>query len=408
MKKIVVIGAGPAGIFAALASKNENNQVIILERNDKLGKKLAITGKGKCNITNSKDISEFFQEFNRNANFCYSSLYTYTNESLMNFFIDRGLDLKFERGGRVFPTSDNSFHVIDVLRKELEKKQIDIRYGTLVKNVKKTEQFEITTNSGVLKADSLVIATGGVSYPTTGSDGKGYILAKKLNHGITDIMPSLVPIDLKDKWVKDLAGVTLKNIELRIKEDEKVVAKEFGELLFTHTGISGPIVLKASSQMDNETQYNLSLNLKPALDRKDLDLRIQRDFEKYKNKALKNSLDDLTIKALIPIIIRKSGVDGDKLVHQITKFERLNIVDAFINFKLEYESLKDVKYGIVTRGGVDVGSINPSTMESKLVDNLYFAGEILDVDANTGGFNLQFAFSSGYLAGKNCGGKVWL
>lgn len=406
MKKIVVIGAGPAGIFAALASKNENNQVIILERNDKLGKKLAITGKGRCNITNSKDISEFFQEFNRNANFCYSSLYTYTNESLMNFFIDRGLDLKFERGGRVFPTSDNSFHVIDVLRKELEKKQIDIRYGTLVKNVKKTEQFEITTNSGVLKADSLVIATGGVSYPTTGSDGKGYILAKKLNHGITDIMPSLVPIDLKDKWVKDLAGVTLKNIELRIKEDEKVVAKEFGELLFTHTGISGPIVLKASSQMDNETQYNLSLNLKPALDRKDLDLRIQRDFEKYKNKALKNSLDDLTIKALIPIIIRKSGVDGDKLVHQITKFERLNIVDAFINFKLEYESLKDVKYGIVTRGGVDVGSINPSTMESKLVDNLYFAGEILDVDANTGGFNLQFAFSSGYLAGKNCGGKV--
>lgn len=406
MKKVVVIGAGPAGIFAALASKNENTQVIILERNDKLGKKLAITGKGRCNITNSKDISEFFQEFNRNANFCYSSLYTYTNESLMNFFIDRGLDLKFERGGRVFPVSDNSFHVIDVLRRELEKKQIDIRYRSLVENIKKTDEFEISTNNGVLRADSLIIASGGVSYPTTGSDGKGYVLAKKLNHNITNIMPALVPIDLKDKWVKDLAGVTLKNIELRVKDDKKVVAKEFGELLFTHTGISGPIVLKASSQMDNKSKYNLSLNLKPALDRKDLDLRIQKDFEKYKNKALKNSLDDLTIKALIPIIIGKSGVDGDKLVHQITKIERLNIVDAFINFKLEYKSLKDAKYGIVTRGGIDVASVNPSTMESKLVDNLYFAGEILDVDANTGGFNLQFAFSSGYLAGKNCGGKV--
>lgn len=406
MIDIIVIGAGPAGIFAGLASKNENTRVRILEKNSKIGRKLAITGKGRCNITNDRDISEFFDEMNSNANFCYSSFYTYPNTKLIKFFNDRGLNTKFERGGRVFPTSDEAFDVIDLLRKELKTKEIEILTDTTVRSVEKRDKFYIDIgHTKPLVADKLIIATGGASYPATGSTGDGYVFAKSFGHEIKEIGPGLVPIELMDGFVKNLEGVSLKNVSLKTKLGEKTVVEEFGDLVFTRTGISGPIVLKTSSKLDFHKAYDLSIDLKPSLSDQDLDKRIQRDFEAYKNKDFSNSLNDLTISAMIPLIIKKSKIDPCKKVHQITKEERKSLVHIFKNFPLTYKGLKDLKYGIITRGGIDVKDINPSTMESKLVEDLYFAGEVIDVDANTGGYNLQFAFSSGYLAGMSCGGK---
>lgn len=403
MKIIMIIGAGPAGIFAALNAKNENNKVILLERNSKIARKLAITGKGRCNITNSRDISDFFTEFNRNPYFCYSSLYSYTNQDLIDYFEANNLKLKIERGGRVFPVSDNSFDVIDTLSRDLTKKNIEIIFDTYVDSIDKREKFYIRTSKGNFKADSLVIATGGRSYPATGSDGSGYGLAKQLGHNINSIQPALVPLELGDAWLSDLAGVTLKNITLKLYKDKKLIQEEFGELLFTHSGISGPTTLRMSSFMDDSSKYKLSIDLKPALSIEELDKRIQIDFQKYNNKAFKNSLKDLTISSLIPIIINLTKIKEDKPVHQITREERTRLVKIFKDFPLNYKAMKSVEYGIVTRGGVDVEEVNPSTMESKLVKDLYFAGEVLDVDANTGGFNLQFAFSTGYLAGVNAG-----
>ena len=406
MIDIIVIGAGPAGIFASLASKNENTRVRILEKNSKIGRKLAITGKGRCNITNDRDISEFFDEINTNANFCYSSFYSYPNIRLIEFFNNRGLKTKFERGGRVFPTSDEAFDVIDLLRKELKNKGIEILTDTTVMSIEKRDKFYVDIGkTKPLVADKLIIATGGASYPATGSTGDGYVFAKSFGHEIKEIGPGLVPIELKDSFVKDLEGVSLKNISLKTKLGKKTIIEEFGDLVFTRTGISGPIVLKTSSKLDFHKDYDLSIDLKPSLSDQNLDKRIQRDFETYTNKDFSNSLKDLTISALIPLIIEKSNIEPSKKVHQITKVERKSLVDVFKNFPLSYKGLKDIKYGIITRGGIDVKDINPSTMESKLVKDLYFAGEIIDVDANTGGYNLQFAFSSGYLAGIACGGK---
>lgn len=406
MKKILVIGGGPAGIFAALNSKNENTEVCLIERNSKIGRKLAITGKGRCNITNDKDISEFFPEINRNANFCYSPLYTYTNNNLMDYFQNRGLKIKTERGGRVFPKSDNSFDVIDTLRNDLIKNDIEITPDTFVNEIYKNNKFLVNTNNGTFQSDALIIASGGISYPQTGSDGSLFKVIKSLGHSIQTLMPSLVPIELKDNWIDSLSGVTLKNVSLKTFYKNKLIADEFGEMLFTHTGISGPITLKTSTFLDEGKDYKLSLDLKPALDFDELDLRIQNDFKKYANKDFKNALGDLTINALIPFIIKFSKIDPNKVVHQITKKERHTLVSVFKDFPLTYKSLKEAKYGIITRGGVSVNEINPSTMESKIIEDLYFAGEVIDVDANTGGYNLQFAFSSGYLAGYSCGGKL--
>lgn len=405
MKNILVIGGGPAGIFAALNSKNSNTRVSLIERNSKIGRKLAITGKGRCNITNDKDISEFFPEINRNANFCYSPLYTYTNSSLMEYFKGKGLKLKSERGGRVFPKSDNSFDVIDTLRNDLIRNDIEIISDTIVTKISKDEKFHIYTNKRSYTADAIIIASGGISYPQTGSDGSLFKCIEELGHTVEELKPSLVPIELSDEWIESVAGVTLKNVSLKTYYKNKLFVDEFGELLFTHTGISGPITLKTSTCLDNNMDYSLSLDLKPALDFDELDSRIQNDFKKYANKDFKNALGDLTINALIPLIINFSKIDPNKVVHQITKEERHNLVKVFKEFPLTYKSLKEAKYGIITRGGVCVNEINPSTMESKLVDDLYFAGEVIDVDANTGGYNLQLAFSTGYLAGYSCGGK---
>lgn len=405
MNTIVVIGSGPAGMFAAINAKTINNRVIILESNDRLGKKLAITGKGRCNLTNSAYIGDFITQINSNNEFMYGPFFTFTNENLIDFFETNGLKLKTERGDRVFPVSDSAFDVIDVLRKELNKKKIEVKFNTKVIGIKKSkEQFLINTTTGEYISDKCIIATGGMSYPRTGSDGSGYNLARSLGHEIIAPLPSLVPIEIKEKWVNSLAGVSLKNVELSLVKDNKILFSEFGEMIFSHYGISGPIVLTLSNYIDPNLKYHLSLDLKPALTEDVLDKRILRDFEKYKNKAIKNALNDLTISSLIPIILELTGIDPEKPVHQVSKSERNNLLKVFKSMKMTYKSLRPIEEAIITRGGVNVNEINPSTMESKLISGLYFAGEIIDVDANTGGYNLQIAFSTAYVAGNHSKG----
>lgn len=405
MNTIVVIGSGPAGMFAAINAKTKNNRVIILESNDRLGKKLAITGKGRCNLTNSAYIGDFITQINSNNEFMYGPFFTFTNENLIDFFETNGLKLKTERGDRVFPVSDSAFDVIDVLRKELNKKKIEVKFNTKVIGIKKSkEQFLINTTTGEYISDKCIIATGGMSYPRTGSDGSGYNLARSLGHEIIAPLPSLVPIEIKEKWVNSLAGVSLKNVELSLVKDNKILFSEFGEMIFSHYGISGPIVLTLSNYIDPNLKYHLSLDLKPALTEDVLDKRILRDFEKYKNKAIKNALNDLTISSLIPIILELTGIDPEKPVHQVSKSERNNLLKVFKSMKMTYKSLRPIEEAIITRGGVNVNEINPSTMESKLISGLYFAGEIIDVDANTGGYNLQIAFSTAYVAGNHSKG----
>ncbi len=405
MKTIIIIGSGPAGMFAAINAKTKDNKVIILESNDRLGKKLAITGKGRCNLTNSSYIGDFISQINSNSEFMYGPFFTFTNENLMDFFETNGLKLKTERGDRVFPETDSAFDVIDVLRRELNKRNIEVIFNTKVTGINKTgDNFIINTNNGEFISDICIIATGGMSYPRTGSDGSGYELAKSLGHEIIKPLPSLVPIEIKEKWVKSLTGVSLKNIELSLVENNKVIYSEFGEMIFSHYGISGPIVLTLSNHIEPKHDYEFYLDLKPALAEDVLDKRILRDFEKYKNKAIKNALSDLTISSLIPIILELSGINPDKPVHQISKTERISLLRVFKSMKMTFSSLRPIDEAIITRGGVNVNEINPSTMESKIVAGLYFAGEIIDVDANTGGYNLQIAFSTAYVAGTHSKG----
>ena len=406
-KKVIVIGGGPAGMMAAASAGERGLDVTLIEKNDKLGKKLFITGKGRCNITNDTDVEGLIQNVPVNGNFLYSAFYTFSNDQLISLLNDLGLETKVERGGRIFPTSDKSSDVIKALEKHMRENNVQVRFRKVVDIL--TDDNQVTgvrlDDNQQLKADSIIIATGGKSYPQTGSTGDGYSFAEKLGHTITRLNPSLVPLETEEKWVKEAQGLSLRNIEIRVYDNnDKQIFEEFGEMLFTHYGVTGPVILSASSHMRQiqKKRYKLEIDLKPALSEEKLDKRIQRDFEKYSRKFFGNSLGDLLPKKLIPIIINLSSISYDKPVNQITREERRDLVRLLKSLTIHIKKFRPIKDAIVTSGGVEVDEINPSTMESKLVNGLFFAGEVIDVDDYTGGFNLQIAFSTGYLAGINC------
>ncbi|KXZ40305.1 hypothetical protein SAMN05661008_00141 [Alkalithermobacter thermoalcaliphilus JW-YL-7 = DSM 7308] len=407
MKKVVVIGGGAAGMMAAGTAASRGLDVTLIEKNNILGKKILITGKGRCNITNSTDIEGFIKNTPVNGKFLYSAFYTFTNEDTIRFFNNLGVQTKVERGGRIFPISDKSKDVVIALEKYMKKNNVKIINDKVTEVVSKDNKISHVqlSNGQQIYCDSVIIATGGASYPATGSTGDGYKFAKENGHTIVPLKPSLVPLETKEEWVKDLQGLSLKNVSIKVfnKKDKKVY-EDFGEMIFTHFGVSGPIILSASSYMKKieEENYRLVIDLKPALSYEQLDKRVQSDFSKYINKIYANSLNDLLPKKLIPVIIQLSGIPKDKVVNEITKKERLDLVHLLKNLTVNIKSYRPLKDAIITSGGVKVSEINPSTMESKLVKGLYFAGEVIDVDAYTGGFNLQIAFSTGYLAGLNC------
>ena len=403
MAKVIVIGAGPAGIMAAITAA-ENHKVVLIDSNEKIAKKLFITGKGRCNITNAKDIGDFFDYIPGNPHFLYSALYSFTNNDVIEMIENEGTKLKVERGGRVFPESDKSSDIIKALSKKLSKAKVDIRLNSKVTDVffenDIIKSVEIN-GSERISADYFIIATGGASYPLTGSRGEGQVLAEKMGHKIIDLKPSLVPVELNGDWFKELIGLTLKNIKLDILDSKnKVKYSNQGEMKFTSYGISGPIVLSGSRFIDYKDTYSISIDLKPSLDEKELDLRIQKDFKKYINKDFRNSLDDLLPQKMIPLIIKLSMIDPYKKVNEITKAERKNLVNAIKNIKGKVKGLRPLAEAIVTSGGVSTLEIDPSTMKSKIINNLSFAGEVIDIDAFTGGYNVQIALSTGYLAGK--------
>lgn len=394
-------------MLAAIAAARNGHQVILLEKNEKLGKKLYITGKGRCNLTNASDKDTFFEQMVTNPKFLFKAYHTFSNFDAMDFFEQLGLPIKVERGNRVFPESDRSSDVITVLRKELERLSVMIRYKSEVSKIitKDGSFFGLTLKSSneTFLGDAVIIATGGLSYPVTGSTGDGYTFARSLGHTITPLYPSLVPLHTKEAFVKDLMGLSLKNIEITVTSGVKQIYRDFGELLFTHFGVSGPVILSASSYiipfLKEKEPIKLEIDLKPALTEEMLDARILRDFEEFKNKQFKNSLDHLLPNKLIDVIIRLSPIDSEKKVNSITKEERLALINLLKHFPLHITKLSDYNQAVITKGGINVKEINPSTMESKLVKSVYFAGEVLDLDALTGGYNLQIAWSTAYLAG---------
>ena len=412
--KVVIVGGGPAGMMAAISAAMENNKVILIEKNNTLGKKLLITGKGRCNITSNLEISEFIKNIPGNGMFLYSAFQNYTNKDIIDFLNEKGVEVKVERGERIFPVSDKSQDVLNAFEKELKKQNIKVKLDAEVKEIEQKEEnkFLLHLNNGeTLEADKLILATGGKTYPLTGSTGDGYRFAKEFGHTITTIRPSLVPLEVKEKIeCQKMQGLSLKNVAIKIKDTEnnKIIYDDFGEMLFTHFGISGPIILSSSAHLiryknvenllKNE-KIKLIIDLKPALTEEQLDSRILRDFEKQKNKEYKNALFELLPKKIIDYIIEKSQIDANKKVNAITKIERHRLVHLMKELELTITGTRPVEEGIITSGGINVKEINPSTMESKLVKNLYFAGEIIDVDAYTGGFNLQIAYSTGYTAG---------
>lgn len=405
MEKVIVIGAGPAGMMASIIAREAGKKVILLDSNDRVGKKLFITGKGRCNVTNSKDISEFFDYIIGNPSFLYSSLYTFTNEDTISFFEKQGIKLKSERGGRVFPYSDKSSDIIKGLLNKIYELNIDVRLNSKVTKII-SENNNITSveinNDKIIYGDKFIIATGGVSYPNTGSTGDGLKFSKELGHKIIDVKPSLVPIELIEPFPNEVLGLTLKNIGINLTSGNgKSIYRDNGEVQITHYGLNGPLILKASRYIKENSKYCINIDLKPALTFEELDLRVQKDFKKYINKSFKNSLDDLLPKKIINYIILKSEIDENKKVNEITKEERKKLVDLMKNIKLNIKGLRPIEEAIVTSGGISVKEIDPSTMKSKIINNLSFAGEVIDVDAFTGGYNIQIAFSTGYLAGSN-------
>ena len=412
--KVLIIGGGPAGMLAGISSKEKNNnEVIIFEKMNMLGKKLLITGKGRCNITSSININEFIQNITGNGKFMYSSFQNFTNKDIIELLQKNGVQTKVERGNRVFPVSDKSIDVRDALEKELRKRDIKIRLNSSVKNILVNEDkaIGVELESGEkVYGDKIILATGGKSYPLTGSTGDGYIMAQKIGHTIKKPVGSLVPLTSDDNFCKELQGLSLRNVKITIKDIEKnkKIYDDFGEMLFTHFGVSGPTILSSSAHLlryknihellKNE-KIKLMIDLKPALEKEQLDLRIRRDFEEVKNKQFKNSLEKLLPKKMIEVIIRKSGIKPEKHVNEITKEERLKLVELLKSFEITITGFRPVEEAIVTAGGINVKEINPKTMESKIVKNLFFAGEVIDVDAYTGGFNLQIAYSTGYTAG---------
>jgi predicted Rossmann fold flavoprotein len=384
---VIVIGCGAAGMMAAVIAAQKGKMVLVLERNDKPGKKLFISGKGRCNITNDSDIKTFQDHIPRNPRFLYSAFHAFSNKDLMEFFEKRGVPLKVERGGRVFPASDKSSDIIKIFIREMKGHDVEILFNERVKEILVNDnrvEGVRTFQGKIYKSDNVILATGGLSYPQTGSTGNGYEIARNLGHHVTDLEPSLVPIEIKEKWVKDLQGLSLKNVSLALLHQNKEVYKEQGEMLFTHFGVSGPLVLSLSSYirdyLKQKKEAELSLDLKPALSPDVLDKRIQRDFAGYSKRQLKNALFDLLPKRMIPVIIFLSGLDGEKYVHQVTKEERKNLVCILKDCRMKVKGLRPVEEAIVTSGGIDTKEINPSTMESKLVRGLYFAGEIIDVE----------------------------
>ncbi|QQY80651.1 hypothetical protein EDD65_102321 [Keratinibaculum paraultunense] len=404
-EKIAVIGGGPAGMIAAGFAGSRGKNVTLIEKNNKLGKKLFITGKGRCNITNATPIDNFFDNVTTNKDFMYSGFYSFTNEDIINLLKSYGLNVKIERGNRVFPFTDKSDDVIKVFEKFLINNNVKILLNMEVKDIyKDKEEFIIKfKNKDTLRFQKIILATGGKSYPSTGSTGEGYKFAKKLGHSLIPLRPSLVPIEVKDSWVKEVQGLSLKNVNLTSYIEDRKIHEEFGEMVFTHYGISGPIVLSMSNYINKYKNKNikLAIDLKPALSEEKLDSRILRDFEKYKNKQIKNVLKNLLPQRLIPIIIKKVEINEEKPVNQITRTERIKLVYTLKNLFLTFKKFRPIEEAIITSGGVSTQEINSSTMESKIVSGLYFAGEIIDVDALTGGYNLQIAYSTGYLAGTN-------
>ncbi len=394
--RVGIIGGGPAGMMCAIKA-GEKHDVVLFEKNEKLGKKLFITGKGRCNLTNYTDEKDFLKNIVNNKSFMYSSIYSLSPFTTYYYFEELGLPLKVERGNRVFPASDKSSDVIKVYEKKLKEVGIDIKLNTEVKSIEK--DGETFTINGKEKFDKIVIATGGISYKLTGSTGDGYRFGEKFGHKIVDPRPGLIGMNLSNNF--NLAGLTLKNVELIALKDKKIISREFGELLFTHRGISGPIVLTSSSKLNRLNNFELYLDLKPALSNEKLDNRILRDFSENQNKNIENVLKSLLPKDLIAYILEDAKIYGDKKVNQITREERENLIKTIKNFKLNFDGFDDINRAIVTSGGIDVKDIDPKTMESKLVKELYFIGELLDIDGLTGGFNIQIANSTGYSCGIN-------
>ena len=403
MEIVAVIGGGPAGMMAASTAAGRGKKVILIEKNDMLGKKLLITGKGRCNITNDADIEDFFKNVPTNSNFLYSAFYSFTNKKLIELLNKLGLETKVERGMRVFPVSDKSKDVLNALKKLLSISGVTVYKGNVQSIINDNERKKIVfDDKKTLLCDKIIIATGGVSYPKTGSTGDGYKFAKSFGHTIIEPKPSLVPV-VTNEDTYPLMGLSLKNVTLSVYDNKKEIFSEMGEMLFTHYGVSGPLVLSASSHLKHSKleDYKFVIDLKPALDEKTLDKRIIRDFEEFKNKDFVNSLSNLLPQKMIMPIVKNSGIEEHKKVNEITKEERRNLLNAIKNFTLTIKDFRPVDEAIVTSGGICVKEINPSTMESKIEKGLFFAGEVIDVDAYTGGFNLQIAFSTGYLAGKN-------
>lgn len=408
MSRVAVIGGGAAGMLAAIAAAEHGHQVQLFEKNEKLGKKIYITGKGRCNVTNACDTEELFAAVVHNPKFLYSSLYSFTNQDMMELVERNGCPLKTERGGRVFPVSDKSSDVIRALTVCLKNAGVQVRLYEEVDSVEtrdgRVSGIRLKKTREIVSADAVIVATGGLSYPSTGSTGDGYRFAEKTGHTVTDLSPALVPFETAEPVGRDLQGLALKNIQAKILKGKKALYEGFGEMLFTHFGVSGPVLLSASSYGAAQLKkgpLTLSLDLKPALSEEQLDARILRDFEEQKNKQYKNSLSRLLPAKMIPVIVERSGIDPDKKINEITKEERRRIVQAVKDFRLTLTGLRGYKEAIITQGGISVREINPSTMESKLVKGLYFAGEVLDLDAVTGGYNLQIAWSTGHLAGSS-------
>lgn len=408
MKKVIVIGGGAAGMMAAVFAARNGHEVTIIEKNEKLGKKLYITGKGRCNVTNACEIEELFQSVVSNPKFLYSGFYAFSNENIIEYFEELGCPMKIERGNRVFPVSDKSSDVIAALGRECRKQNVTILYDTVVEclMIKDGQCTGVIVKQKEMPAEAVIIATGGLSYPSTGSTGDGYRFAKAAGHTIVKQTPALVPLETIETEPADMQGLSLRNIEVSFWADngKKRICfyKEFGEMIFTHFGVSGPVIMSGSSffgKYVEKHQISISIDLKPALSEEELDLRILKDFGEMKNVRFKNSLVHLLPKTMIPVIVKRSGIEPEKKVNEVTKEERKSLIRCMKSFSLNIKNLRGYREAIITQGGISVNEVNPSTMESKLVPNLYFAGEVLDLDALTGGFNLQIAWSTGYLAG---------
>lgn len=405
MSKVIVIGGGPAGMMAAYAASCQGHAVTLLEQNEKLGKKLFITGKGRCNITNASDMDNLFANVMSNRKFLYSAFYTFDNEQVISFFENQGLHTKVERGNRVFPVSDHSSDVIAALSRALRKQNVEVYLRTKAQNllIKEGTVCGIALSDGnVMDADAVIVATGGISYPSTGATGDGYRMAEDSGHRLVKRAPSLVPFETREDWVTQLQGLSLRNVTVSIYNGKKKLYEDFGEMLFTHFGVSGPLILSASgiikaSQFEQELE--MYIDLKPALDTEQLDKRILREFDAAMNKQFRNVIGSLMPAKMIPVMIRLCGINPDKKVNEVSREERQHLVKLLKKLPVTITGLRGWNEAIITKGGVSVKDVNPSTMESKKVSHLYFCGEVLDLDALTGGYNLQIAWSTGYLAG---------